>query len=85
MPTTDRQYPTSSRRSAGSAADDSESLLPSHGPVFRRDNRIIERAIDRLTQYQYMADFGTCAIGWPLLDEWEKDVLEGRMPDFGKS
>jgi glyoxylase-like metal-dependent hydrolase (beta-lactamase superfamily II) len=62
--------------------DDSEFLLPSHGPVFRRDNRIIQKAIDRLTQYQYMADFGTCATSWPLLDEWEKDVLEGRMPTF---
>jgi hypothetical protein len=29
-----------------------------------------------------MADFGTCAIAWPLLDEWERDVREGRMPDF---
>jgi glyoxylase-like metal-dependent hydrolase (beta-lactamase superfamily II) len=64
--------------------DDSEFLLPSHGPVFRRDNRIIQKAIDRLTQYQYMADFGTCAIGWPLLDEWEADVCAGRMPDFGR-
>jgi hydroxyacylglutathione hydrolase len=64
--------------------DDSEFLLPSHGPIFRRDNRILQRAIDRLSQYQYMADFGTCAIGWPLLDEWEKDVLEGRMPDFSQ-
>ncbi len=64
--------------------DDSEYLLPSHGPVFRRDNRIIQAAIDRLTKYQYMADFGTCAIGWPLLDEWERDVVEGRMPDFTK-
>ena len=62
--------------------DDSKFLLPSHGPVFRRDNRIIQKAIDRLTQYQYMADFGTCAVSWPLLDEWEKDVSEGRMPDF---
>src|SRR5262249_26636373 len=35
-------------------ADDAEFLLPSHGPVFRRDNRIIQKAIDRLTQYQYM-------------------------------
>ncbi len=65
--------------------DDSRFLLPSHGPVFRRDNRILQRAIDRLTQYQYMADFGTCAVGWPLLDEWEADVCAGRMPDFGKS
>ena len=64
--------------------DDSAFLLPSHGPVFRRDNRIIQRAIDRLTQYQYMADFGTCAVDWPLLHEWERDVCEGRMPDFGR-
>ena len=62
--------------------DDSEYLLPSHGPVFRRDNRILQKAIDRLTEYQYMADFGTCAVAWPLLDEWERDVSEGRMPDF---
>src|SRR5947207_11873778 len=64
--------------------DDSEFLLPSHGPVFRRDNRILKKAIDRLTQYQYMADFGTCAVKWPLLDEWERDVREGRMPDFSE-
>jgi hydroxyacylglutathione hydrolase len=64
--------------------DDAAFLLPSHGPVFRRDNRILQKAIDRLTQYQYMADFGTCAVSWPLLDEWEKDVCEGRMPDFSQ-
>jgi hypothetical protein len=29
-----------------------------------------------------MADFGTCATSWPLLDEWERDVCEGRMPEF---
>jgi glyoxylase-like metal-dependent hydrolase (beta-lactamase superfamily II) len=63
--------------------DDAEFWLPSHGPVFRRDKKIVQKAIDRLTQYQYMADFGTCAIGWPLLDEWEKEVLSGKMPDFG--
>ena len=62
--------------------DDSDFLLPSHGPVFRRDNRIIQDAIDRLTKYQYMADFGTCAIGWPLLDEWEAEINGGQMPDF---
>ena len=64
--------------------DDAEYLLPSHGPVFRRDNRIVQQAIERLTKYQYMADFGTCAIAWPLLDEWEADVIAGRMPDFSK-
>jgi glyoxylase-like metal-dependent hydrolase (beta-lactamase superfamily II) len=62
--------------------DDAEFLLPSHGPVFRRDPLILQKAIDRLTQYQYLADFGTCAVGWPLLEEWERDVCEGRMPDF---
>jgi len=60
--------------------DDSEFLLPSHGPVFRRDNRIIQKAIDRLTGYQYMTDFGSCAEKWPLEDEWESDVIAGRMP-----
>jgi hydroxyacylglutathione hydrolase len=64
--------------------DDSQFLLPSHGPVFRRDNRILQKAIDRLTQYQYLADFGTCAVSWPLLDEWEKDVNAGKMPNFAK-
>lgn len=66
-------------------ADNAEFLLPSHGPVFRRDPKIVRKAIDRLTQYQYMADFGTCAVSWPLLDEWEADVLAGRMPSFRKS
>ena len=64
--------------------DQSEYLLPSHGPVFRRNPKIIQKAIDRLTEYQYMADFGTCAIGWPLLDEWEADVIAGKMPRFDK-
>jgi hydroxyacylglutathione hydrolase len=62
--------------------DDAEFLLPSHGPVFRKDPKILQKAIDRLTQYQYMADFGTCAVAWPLLDEWEKDVNAGRLPSF---
>jgi hydroxyacylglutathione hydrolase len=64
--------------------DDAEFWLPSHGPVFRRDKKLIQKTIDRLTQYQHMADFGTCAVDWPLLDEWEKDVNTGKMPDFSK-
>jgi glyoxylase-like metal-dependent hydrolase (beta-lactamase superfamily II) len=63
---------------------DAEVLLPSHGPPFRKDNRILKKAIDRLTQYQYMADFGTCAVGWPLLDEWEVEVAAGKMPDLAR-
>src|SRR5260370_30807559 len=37
--------------------DDAAFLLPSHGPVFRRDNRLLQKAIARLTQDQDMADF----------------------------
>lgn len=64
-------------------ADDSKYLLPSHGPAFRRDNKLIRKTIDRLKQYMQMADFGTCAVDWPLLDEWEADVLAGRLPKLG--
>ncbi|HVL14671.1 MAG TPA: MBL fold metallo-hydrolase [Gemmata sp.] len=62
--------------------DDAEFLLPSHGPVFRNDPAILQNAIDRLTKYQHMADFGTCAVSWPLQEQWEKDVLAGKMPDL---
>ena len=27
-----------------------------------------------------MADFGTCAIDWPLMDAWEDELLEGKLP-----
>jgi glyoxylase-like metal-dependent hydrolase (beta-lactamase superfamily II) len=62
--------------------DDAEFILPSHGPMFRKDPALVQAAIDRLTQYQYMADFGTCAIEWPLQREWEKDILAGKMPSL---
>ena len=62
--------------------DDAEFLLPSHGPVFRNDPVILQTAIDRLTQYQYMADFGTCALSWPLQEQYEKDLLAGKMPEL---
>lgn len=61
---------------------DVEFLLPSHGPPFKNDRALLQSAIDRLTKYQYMADFGTCAIGWPLQEEWEKDILDGAMPEL---
>ncbi|MFN0056364.1 MAG: MBL fold metallo-hydrolase [Planctomycetales bacterium] len=51
-------------------------LLPSHGPAFRKDNRQLQQTIDRLEKYQHMADFGTCAIDWPLLDEWELELSQ---------
>ena len=59
---------------------DAKFLLPSHGPIFRKDNRIIQQAIDRLTSYQYLADFGTCTVHWPLMDEWEREIMEGMLP-----
>jgi glyoxylase-like metal-dependent hydrolase (beta-lactamase superfamily II) len=62
--------------------DDSVYLAPSHGPAFKRDPKLLQSAIDRLTKYQYMADFGTCAVSWPLQEEWEKEILAGKMPVF---
>lgn len=59
---------------------DAEWLLPSHGPSFRRDPNMIQRTIQRLESYLHMADFGTCAVDWPLMDEWEREVAEGKMP-----
>ena len=55
-------------------------LLPSHGPIFRKDNRVLDKTIDRLKSYLHMADFGTCATDWPLMDEWDRELAEGRLP-----
>jgi hydroxyacylglutathione hydrolase len=52
-------------------------MLPSHGPIFRLDRAMIQRTIDRLTGYLHMADFGTCAVDWPLLNEWEEELVRG--------
>ncbi len=60
---------------------DVEWLLPSHGPPFRKDNGLLERTIDRVKTYLHMADFGTCAVDWPLMDEWDRELAEGRMPE----
>jgi len=56
-------------------------LLPSHGPIFRKDNGLIQSTIDRLDKYQHMADFGTCAVDWPLLDQWDDELVEGFNPE----
>lgn len=61
-------------------ASDVEWLLPSHGPIFRKDNAILDQAINRLEGYLHMADFGTCATDWPLMDEWDRELAEGRLP-----
>ncbi len=56
-------------------------LLPSHGPAFRKENALIDRTIQRLDGYLHMADFGTCAIDWPLMQEWETELETGKMPE----
>ncbi len=66
-------------------ASDVEWLLPSHGPVFRKDEDLLEKTISRLESYLHMADFGTCAIDWPLMDEWEREIAEGRTPEQNPS
>ncbi len=62
-------------------ASDVEWLLPSHGPAFRKDNALLEKTIARLETYLHMADFGTCAIDWPLMDEWEQELADGKRPE----
>ena len=62
------------------AASDIEWLLPSHGPVFRKNDELLEKTINRLKGYLTLADFGTCATRWPLMDEWDKELAEGRLP-----
>jgi hydroxyacylglutathione hydrolase len=59
---------------------DVEWLLPSHGPAFRKDNTLIDKTIKRLDGYLHMADFGTCALDWPLMDEWERELVAGKAP-----
>ncbi|MFV1964123.1 MAG: MBL fold metallo-hydrolase [Pirellulaceae bacterium] len=57
-----------------------EWLLPSHGPMFRKDDALLDDTMARLKRYLHMADFGTCATDWPLLDDWEREIAEGRGP-----
>ena len=56
-------------------------LAPSHGPIFRKDNAMLDRTIDRVKGYLQMADFGTLADSWPLMDEWDDEVAAGKLPD----
>ncbi len=55
-------------------------LLPSHGPYFRKDPSMIEKVLSRLQSYLHLSDFGTCAIDWPLIRQWEQEIAEGRLP-----
>ncbi len=62
-------------------ASDVEWLLPSHGPAFRKDDALLRSTIDRLDGYQHMADFGTCAVDWPLLEQWDDELERGVRPE----
>ena len=62
-------------------ASDVQWLLPSHGPYFRKDDRLLDAVITRLQRYQHMADFGTCAAEWPLMDQWEQELAAGKRPN----
>ncbi len=59
---------------------DAKWLLPSHGPIFRKDNALIDKTIARLESYLQMADFGTLAKSWPLLDQWDEELAKGIGP-----
>lgn len=61
-------------------ASNVEWLLPSHGPIFRKDNKLLDAAIARLDGYLHMADWGTCAVDWPLMDQWDRELAEGKLP-----
>jgi glyoxylase-like metal-dependent hydrolase (beta-lactamase superfamily II) len=58
-------------------------LLPSHGPIFRNDRELLQATINRLRDYSVRADFGTCAIDWPLMDQWEDEIAAGILPTDG--
>lgn len=56
-------------------------LAPSHGPIFRNDPELLDKTIQRVKGYLQMADFGTLADSWPLMDQWDDEVAEGRLPE----
>jgi hydroxyacylglutathione hydrolase len=59
---------------------DAEWLLPSHGPIFRKDDALLDATIARLEAYSHMPDFGTCAVDWPLLEQWDDELAAGKLP-----
>ena len=55
-------------------------LLPSHGPIFRKEDGVLDSTIQRLEGYSHMADFGTCATDWPLMEDFEQEISDGKWP-----
>jgi len=60
---------------------DGKWLAPSHGPIFANDPDLLNATIERVRGYLKMADFGTLAESWPLMDEWDEEVASGKLPD----
>lgn len=60
-------------------ASDVKYLLPSHGPIFPKNDQLLDRTIARLESYCHMADFGTCAVDWPLMDQWDEELASGKV------
>jgi glyoxylase-like metal-dependent hydrolase (beta-lactamase superfamily II) len=56
-------------------------LAPSHGPVFAKDNAMLDKVIERVSGYLHMADFGTLAEDWPLMNQWDDEVEQGILPE----
>ncbi len=56
-------------------------LAPSHGPIFKKDDAMLNQTIERVRGYLQMADFGTLAENWPLMDQWDDEVASGKLPD----
>ncbi|MAI35299.1 MAG: MBL fold metallo-hydrolase [Rubripirellula sp.] len=56
-------------------------LAPSHGPIFAKNRDFLDATIQRVRGYLQMADFGTLAESWPLMDEWDEEVAAGKLPD----
>lgn len=61
-------------------ASDVKWLLPSHGPIFSKKDDLLDATIARLEGYTRMADFGTCATSWPLMDEWDDELANNVSP-----
>ena len=40
---------------------------------------MLDATIARLESYTHMADFGTCAVDWPLLDQWEDELSSAEL------
>lgn len=59
---------------------DAKWLLPSHGPIFPKDDALLDATIARLEGYSHLADFGTCAVDWPLLVQWDDELAAGILP-----